>query len=70
MSAPTSKSKFRHDSAFLRRCSEIESMVLPGLPELEECPDRESESARTYFEEVAESIQEDGLDLLAVIVCS
>lgn len=52
------------------RCSDIKSIVLPGLPELEECPDSECESARTYFEEVAESVQEDGLDLLAVLLCS
>lgn len=50
-------------------CSHIESIVLPAIDELPECSDHEADSARTYFSEVAESVQEDGLDLVAVLLC-
>ncbi|TWU44741.1 hypothetical protein Poly51_57900 [Rubripirellula tenax] len=50
--------------------SDIESIVLPALEEADECTDEEAESARTNFHEVVESVHEDGLDLLAVMLCS
>ena len=51
--------------------SDIGSIVLPALAEeSDECSDKEAEIARTHFHEVVESVYEDGLDLLAVMLCN
>ena len=49
-------------------CSRIASTVLPGIEQLPECSDQEEDAARTHFQEVVETILEDGLDLLAVML--